>query len=226
MVYSQAAYTLLYLGVQVGLPASCLLPCTQRELSKLSSCSCAVTCKSRSANSGLAEVEPQPAMGAACCAELQVCIFSASLWAYGARAAIMQRHRWMSSQHQQRSLPRLETKRTSGPWLLSGHVYQRVLCLAGCALAATCSGVAVEVEPAPSNGRCLFAGVDITAPPDVVWQALTDYDGLDSFIPGVRQECVLWRLVCKPLRGSSVAAKGCLPAWLEQECVVESVLWL
>ena len=50
-----------------------------------------------------------------------------------------------------------------------------------------CGGVAVEVEPAPSNGRCLFAGVDITAPPDVVWQALTDYDGLDSFIPGVRE---------------------------------------
>ncbi len=56
---------------------------------------------------------------------------------------------------------------------------------AGCSATATRSAVAVDVESAPSNGRCLFAGVDITAPADVVWQALTDYDCLDSFIPGV-----------------------------------------
>ena len=68
-----------------------------------------------------------------------------------------------------------------------------------------CGGVAVEVETAPSNGRCLFAGVDITAPPDVVWQALTDYDGLDSFIPGVRQGKACG-VVCKPLSGLSLAA--------------------
>ena len=78
---------------------------------------------------------------------------------------------------------------------------------AGCAAAAMCGGVAVEVEPAPSNGRCLFAGVDITAPTDVVWQALTDYDGLDSFIPGVCQ-AEACGLVCKPPSGLTSVATG------------------
>ena len=66
--------------------------------------------------------------------------------------------------------------------------------------------MAVEVEPAPSNGRCLFAGVDITAPPHVVWQALTDYDALDSFIPGARpaQPCG-WR---SGLWGHRAAGRG------------------
>lgn len=77
-----------------------------------------------------------------------------------------------------------------------------------------CGGVAVEVEPAPSNGRCLFAGVDITAPPDVVWQALTDYDGLDTFIPGVRESKVCG-FTCKPLSGFSLAAAAFMPGWSE-----------
>ena len=32
--------------------------------------------------------------------------------------------------------------------------------------------------------RILYAGIDIDAPVAVVWQALTDYEGLGNFIPG------------------------------------------
>lgn len=44
--------------------------------------------------------------------------------------------------------------------------------------------MAVVVEPATNNARRLFAGVDIAAPVAVVWDSLTDYDGLGNFIPG------------------------------------------
>ena len=44
--------------------------------------------------------------------------------------------------------------------------------------------MAVVVEPATNNARRLFAGVDIAAPVAIVWDALTDYDGLGNFIPG------------------------------------------
>ena len=33
-------------------------------------------------------------------------------------------------------------------------------------------------------GRRLYAGVDIAAPAELVWRALTDYEHLDTFIPG------------------------------------------
>lgn len=44
--------------------------------------------------------------------------------------------------------------------------------------------MALLVEPASNNARKLFAGVDIAAPVSVVWESLTDYDGLGTFIPG------------------------------------------
>lgn len=51
--------------------------------------------------------------------------------------------------------------------------------------------VAVEVEQGPSNSRRLYAGIDIAAPWDDVWSALTDYDGLADFIPGLaKNECL------------------------------------
>ncbi|KAK9822828.1 hypothetical protein WJX81_006251 [Elliptochloris bilobata] len=84
-------------------------------------------------------------------------------------------------------------------WAHTSHTHRREHCRAcrsgqtRCAAAAKRTGVAVDVEPAPSNGRCLFAGVDIIAPPDVVWQALTDYDGLDRFIPGLAENRCLSR---------------------------------
>ena len=44
--------------------------------------------------------------------------------------------------------------------------------------------MALVVEAASNNARTLFAGVDIDAPVSVVWDSLTDYDGLGTFIPG------------------------------------------
>jgi len=53
------------------------------------------------------------------------------------------------------------------------------------------TAVSVEVEQGPSNSRRLYAGIDIAAPWTAVWSALTDYDGLDTFIPGLAQnECL------------------------------------
>jgi ribosome-associated toxin RatA of RatAB toxin-antitoxin module len=47
------------------------------------------------------------------------------------------------------------------------------------------------VEQGPSNSRRLYAGIDIAAPWDDVWSALTDYDGLADFIPGLaKNECL------------------------------------
>ena len=45
--------------------------------------------------------------------------------------------------------------------------------------------MALLVEPASNNARKLFAGVDIAAPVSVVWDSLTDYDGLGTFLPGM-----------------------------------------
>ena len=42
----------------------------------------------------------------------------------------------------------------------------------------------MTVEKPARNARRLYAGVDIAAPIETVWQALTDYDGLADFIPG------------------------------------------
>jgi hypothetical protein len=44
--------------------------------------------------------------------------------------------------------------------------------------------VNVEVERAPRNSRRIYAGVDINAPIEKVWGALTDYEHLHHFIPG------------------------------------------
>ena len=44
--------------------------------------------------------------------------------------------------------------------------------------------VDVTVERAARNSRRLYAAVQIAAPTDVVWGALTDYEGLGNFIPG------------------------------------------
>ena len=53
-----------------------------------------------------------------------------------------------------------------------------------CQTHARATEVAVIVEPASNNARRLFAGVDIDAPVSIVWDSLTDYDGLGNFIPG------------------------------------------
>lgn len=42
----------------------------------------------------------------------------------------------------------------------------------------------VAVEPAGGNSRCCYAGINIKAPIDSVWTALTDYDGLGDLFQG------------------------------------------
>ncbi|KAK9902244.1 hypothetical protein WJX75_009271 [Coccomyxa subellipsoidea] len=59
--------------------------------------------------------------------------------------------------------------------------------------ASAAGSVAVTVEPAGKNAQCLYAGVDISAPVDVIWGALTDYDGLGTFIPGLAENRCLER---------------------------------
>ena len=46
-------------------------------------------------------------------------------------------------------------------------------------------GVNVVVERAERNSRRLYAAVQIAAPVETVWGALTDYEGLSNFIPGM-----------------------------------------
>lgn len=67
---------------------------------------------------------------------------------------------------------------------------------------ASAYSVAVVVEPAGNNGRCLYAGVDISAPVDVIWGALTDYDGLGDFIPGLLEH--KQTLYLQPLKTAKV----------------------
>ena len=53
--------------------------------------------------------------------------------------------------------------------------------------------VAVTIESAPSNGRRLYASTDIAAPAFVVWAALTDYERLGEFVPGLAENRCLAR---------------------------------
>ena len=43
----------------------------------------------------------------------------------------------------------------------------------------------VRIEKAPQNSRRIFAGVDIPASVDEVWNLLTDYDNLEKFVPNL-----------------------------------------
>jgi hypothetical protein len=49
------------------------------------------------------------------------------------------------------------------------------------------------VEQGPKNSRRLFAGVSVAAPLPAVWAALTGYEHLGKFIPGLRVNKVLSR---------------------------------
>lgn len=53
--------------------------------------------------------------------------------------------------------------------------------------------VEVTVERGARNSRRLYAAVQIAAPINVVWGALTDYEGLGSFIPGLSENRCLSR---------------------------------
>jgi len=53
----------------------------------------------------------------------------------------------------------------------------------------------VTVERAARNSRRLYAAVQIAAPIDVVWGALTDYEGLGNFIPGAMSQIFIEDIV-------------------------------
>ena len=48
----------------------------------------------------------------------------------------------------------------------------------------------VEVDKASRNARRLYAAVSIDAPLSQVWGALTDYEGLGNFIPGIISDII------------------------------------
>lgn len=51
--------------------------------------------------------------------------------------------------------------------------------------------VSVMIEKPSFSSRRLIAGTSILAPPECVWEALTDYDGLGNFIPSlVENRCL------------------------------------
>lgn len=58
--------------------------------------------------------------------------------------------------------------------------------------------VQVTVERGARNSRRLYASVQIAAPVEVVWGALTDYQGLGNFIPGVLSHSMHARTVTLP----------------------------
>uniref|UniRef100_A0A061R4I9 Polyketide cyclase dehydrase and lipid transport protein n=1 Tax=Tetraselmis sp. GSL018 TaxID=582737 RepID=A0A061R4I9_9CHLO len=62
-----------------------------------------------------------------------------------------------------------------------------------CAVTETApAGPRVEVEKGNSrNSRQLFAGIEINAPSEVVWNALTNYAHLHEFIPGLKENRVM-----------------------------------
>ena len=45
--------------------------------------------------------------------------------------------------------------------------------------------VEVQLEKTSWNSRKLFASISIQAPVETVWGALTDYEGLQNFIPSL-----------------------------------------
>ena len=120
------------------------------------------------------------------------------------------------------------------------HARRRIrdACAAGSASASTAQPdiVEVTVEKAGPNSRRVYAAIDIGAPVAVVWDALTDYDGLGNFIPGAPlpamclQSCVyehdtngLSWLNCNPLRPRSVhpLRRGCA-GLAENRCLERS----
>lgn len=56
---------------------------------------------------------------------------------------------------------------------------------------AQAGGVSIQVDNTSWNSRRIYASISITAPVEMVWNALTDYDNLDSFIPSlVENRCL------------------------------------
>lgn len=51
--------------------------------------------------------------------------------------------------------------------------------------AAEADAVQIAIEPGPvGNSRCIWAGVEVAAPAEAVFAAMTSYETLATFIPG------------------------------------------
>ena len=59
--------------------------------------------------------------------------------------------------------------------------------------AAPSSAVNVTIESQTLNSGRLVASMAIAAPPEIVWGALTDYEALGKFIPGLEENRCLMR---------------------------------
>lgn len=82
------------------------------------------------------------------------------------------------------------------------------------------AGVSINVDPTTWNSRRIYASIGITAPVDIVWEALTDYDNLGTFIPSlVENRCIkrqgktatLYQVLLCPAPGCGVQAPVCWP---------------
>ncbi|KAG2493232.1 hypothetical protein HYH03_008648 [Edaphochlamys debaryana] len=70
------------------------------------------------------------------------------------------------------------------------RLQQRVHCSAAVRPVAA-AGVRIDVEKTSWNSRRIFASVSVATPKQSVWSALTDYDGLQKFIPSlVENRCL------------------------------------
>ena len=85
------------------------------------------------------------------------------------------------------------------------HHIVSILHCASTALVEQMEGVEVQLEKTSWNSRKLFASINIEAPIETVWGALTDYDGLQSFIPSlIVSRGVLMRSLLPPSSGHLV----------------------
>ena len=57
----------------------------------------------------------------------------------------------------------------------------------------TANIVAVAVERAPDHAYVVTGAFDVTASPEIVWQVLTDYDGIGGFVSSIKQSTIKHR---------------------------------
>ncbi|KAL4425111.1 hypothetical protein ABPG77_008216 [Micractinium sp. CCAP 211/92] len=61
------------------------------------------------------------------------------------------------------------------------------------AAASRPAAVDITIEPGPNNSRCIWAGIDVAVPAEAVYAALTAYEQLGTFIPGLAENRCLER---------------------------------
>eukprot|EP00747_Dinoflagellata_sp_TGD_P016491 gnl/TRDRNA2_/TRDRNA2_125153_c0_seq1.p1 gnl/TRDRNA2_/TRDRNA2_125153_c0~~gnl/TRDRNA2_/TRDRNA2_125153_c0_seq1.p1 ORF type:complete len:344 (-),score=38.07 gnl/TRDRNA2_/TRDRNA2_125153_c0_seq1:175-1206(-) len=69
----------------------------------------------------------------------------------------------------------------------------------------------VQIEGAPNNAVRIFAGIDVVAPMQSVWDVLTDYENLHKVVPSLIRNKVLKRFSSGGARIAQVGAARVLP---------------